>query len=317
MSLLKWKELAEKKTKAGQNMNLIREAIKQKKIVDTMGESESEKLFKPITKSLKTLSGPDFKKIGKKKLTVPDYNINDEDDITLAIKNMFDTGVEPQKEKQITTNPPSYEEVMKGVLQEAAFGKKEDPGDEDEDDDEDEEFVGPDYSIHEDDEVETVLDELNLRKYYEIQEMLKDESSEKTKQNNLQDVIKGATFRRNQLKGYKSQITKLMKKGQISQPEAQLRNKVIADTKKVLDDYIKFNKQKMNSITGSGMRGGSLFIMNPGDAIKKLDLIAGSISAGNNNINLRNDGVGLLDMLFRNSIINKSQYNEIYKNFFS
>ena len=64
-------------------------------------------------------------------------------------------------------------------------------------------------------------------------------------------------------------------------------------------------------------RGGQIhFFNNPTDMLKKLELIIGSMVAGNNSIELRNTGVGLLDILFKNSILNKSQYTKIMKNYF-
>ena len=50
--------------------------------------------------------------------------------------------------------------------------------------------------------------------------------------------------------------------------------------------------------------------------IKKLEFIIGSMVAGNNSIELRNTGVALLDILLKNSILNRLQYNKIYKNYF-
>ena len=50
--------------------------------------------------------------------------------------------------------------------------------------------------------------------------------------------------------------------------------------------------------------------------IKKLELLIGSRVAGNNSIELRNTGVALLDILFKNYILNKSQYTKIMKNYF-
>ena len=58
MSLLKWKEMAEKRSKIGQDINTIRETLKQKKITDTMSDVGAEKLFKPITSGLKELTQP-------------------------------------------------------------------------------------------------------------------------------------------------------------------------------------------------------------------------------------------------------------------
>ena len=315
--------MADKKSKVGQDVNTIRETIKQKKISETLGESEAEKLFRPITKGLKDLAGPNLKKLVRKKAKGPDYGLKDDDVLLLPdynIGNLFDDedAVEPQEAKQIMEQPPSYDDVMRDVLKEAAFGKKDDPNDEDEDEDEEEEVFGPDYSIHEEDEIDTVLSELDLPKYDDIQEMLREDLPKETKQENMRKIQRAANFRRNQLKGYKTKITKQLNKGTISKPEAQIRNKVIADTKKVLDDYINFSKSK----TGSGLggkpsrRGGSIFIINPTDAVKKLELIIGSIGAGNNNIDLRNTGVAILDILLKNSIINKPQYKKIYKNFF-
>ena len=60
-----------------------------------------------------------------------------------------------------------------------------------------------------------------------------------------------------------------------------------------------------------------MFFNNPTEMMKKLELIIGSKVAGNNSIELRNTGVALLDILLRNSILNKPQFNKIYKNYFS
>ena len=58
MSLLKWKEMAEKRSELGKKINTVKETIKQKSISDQMGEVEAEKLFKPITSGLKELATP-------------------------------------------------------------------------------------------------------------------------------------------------------------------------------------------------------------------------------------------------------------------
>ena len=79
----------------------------------------------------------------------------------------------------------------------------------------------------------------------------------------------------------------------------------------------------MESIKGSGLkrkrgkRGGQIMFFNdPTEMMKKLELIIGSMLAGNNSIELRNTGVAILDMLLRNSVLNIPQYNKIYKNYF-
>ena len=114
-----------------------------------------------------------------------------------------------------------------------------------------------------------------------------------------------------------------MKKGSISQAEAQYQRKVIQDTRKVLNDYIDFHKTRLKNIKGSGLkrktkRGGKImFFSDPEEMLKKLEIIIGSLAAGNNSKELRNTGFALLHILFRNSILNKPQYNKIYKNYFN
>ena len=134
----------------------------------------------------------------------------------------------------------------------------------------------------------------------------------------LNKILKNAKDQRSKLTGYSTDVTKKLKSGLIAEAEAQYRRKVINDTRKVLNDYINYNNQRLKTIKGSGLKkGGHIqFFNNPTDMIKKLELIIGSMVAGNNSIELRNTGVALLDILLKNSILNKSQYNKIIKNYF-
>ena len=328
MSLLKWKEMAEKRSKIGRDVNTIRETLKQKKITDTMSDVEAEKLFKPITSGLKELTQPQpFKRrLQRKKVEVPDYGINIDDE-EIPDYNLEDLFHEPENTKQLVPKPPSYDDVLKDL----ETGKKkiyvnpeylqqlEDPPEYEEDE-------VPDYEIFEEDRINETLDELGLTNYDDIEAQLKREDmTEKTRHSFLSKKIENALKKRQQLPGYKTHITKQLNKGLITQSEAQFRRKVIDDSRKVLNDYINFNKNKLKSFKGSGLkgkktkRGGkavAVFI-NPEEAIKKLELIVGSIDAGNNSIELRNTGVAILDILLRNYIISKDKYNKIYKNFFS
>ena len=322
MSLLKWKEMAEKRSKIGQVINTIRETLKQKKITDAMSDVEAEKLFKPITSGLKELTQPQpvKRRLQRKKVEVPDYgiNIDDEGIPDYNLQDLFDEGVQPQTTKQLVPKPPSYDDVLKDL----ETGKKqiyvnpeymqqlEDPP----------EYEVPDYEIFEEDRINETLDELGLANYDDIEAQLKREDmTEKTRHSFLSKKIENAAKKRQQLPGYKTHITKQLNKGLISQSEAQFRRKIIDDARKVINDYINYNKNKLKSIKGSGLkRGGnaSVVFLNPKEAVKKLELIVGSIGAGNNSIELRNTGVAILDILLRNHVINKSHYNKIYKNFF-
>ena len=329
MSLLKWKQLADSRSELGKKINTVRDTIKQKKISDQMGEVEAEKLFKPITSELKELTAPKapLRRLVKKKRSVPDYGIAVDDEVPdYGLDDLFDQPVLPEKEKQIVPKPPSYEDV----LEDLASGKKQmyiDPEYMYEPEDlppEYEEEEVPDYEILEEDRINQALDDLQIPNYDDVELRLKQEDmNDKKRKSYLTKTLKKAKEKRQQLNGYWSDITKKLNSGLITEAEAQYRRKIIQDTRKVLTDYMNYNQQKLKSIKGSGLkkktkRGGQvMFFNNPTEMIKKLELIIGSIIAGNNSIELRNTGVTLIDILLRNSILNRSQYNKIYKNYFS
>ena len=327
MSLLKWKEMAEKRSELGKKINTVRETIKQKKISDQMGEVEAEKLFKPITSGLKELTSPKMplRRLPKKKRPVPDYGIAIDDEVPdYGLEDLFDDQVLPQNDKQLVPKPASYEDVLKDL----ASGEKQmyiDPAFMYEPEDLPPEYEeGPDYDILEEDRINEVLDGLEIPNYEEVELRLQQEEMNDIKRKSyLNIIIKNAKNERYKLTGYSTDITKKLNSGSITEAEAQYQRKVINDTRKVLNDNINYNNQKLKNIKGSGLkkkikRGGRvMFFNNPTEMIKKLELIIGSMIAGNNSIELRNTGVALLDILLKNSILNRPQYNKIYKNCFN
>ena len=331
MSLLKWKEMAEKRSELGKKINTVRDTIKQKKISDQMGEVEAEKLFKPITSELKELTAPKapLRRLVKKKRPVPDYRIAIDDEVPdYGLDDLFDQPILPENEKQIVPKPPSYEDV----LEDLASGKKQmyiDPEYMYEPEDlppEYEEEEVPDYAILEEDRINEALDQLQIPNYDDIELQLQQEDmNDKKSKAYLKNILKNAKEKRQQLSGYSMNITKKLNSGSITKAEAHYQRKIIQDTRKVLTDYMNYHQQKLQklkSIKGSGLkkktkRGGQvMFFNNPTEMIKKLELIIGSMIAGNNSIELRNTGDALLDILLRNSILNRPQYNKIYKNYF-
>ena len=328
MSLLKWKEMAEKRSKLGQRINEVRETFKQKSISDQMGQVEAAKLFEPITSGLKDIAAPKLPlRRLKKRGPVPDYGLDigdDEEVPEYGLEILFGEEVKPQNDKQLVPKPPSYEDI----LEDLASGEKslyvepeymyepEDPEYEDED--------GPNYEIIEEDRINQALDALSLPNYDDVELRLQQEEiNDKKKKAYLNKILNDAKIKRAKLTGYSTQITKELKKGSISEAEAQMKRKTVQDTRKVLTDYMDHSKQKLKNIKGSGLKkktkrsGQVQFFNNPTEMIKTLELIIGSTAAGNNSIQLRNTGVALLDILLRNAVINKSQYNKIYKNYFS
>ena len=324
MSLLKWKEMANKRSELGKKINTVRETIKQKAISDQMGQVEIDKLFKPITSELKELTAPKapLRRLTKKKGPVPDYGIAIDDEVPdYGLDDIFGEQVQPQNNKQLVPKPPSYEDVLGDITS----GEKKmyiDPEYMYEPEDLPpvyEEEEGPDYNIIEEDAVNQALDKLNIPNYNDIETRItENEMNDAKRKAYLNKILKNAKDQRSKLTGYSTSVTKKLNSGSITEAEAQCRRKVIKDTRKVLTDYINYNNQRLKTIKGSGFkRGGQVqFFNNPTEMIKKLELIIGSMVAGNNSIKLRNTGVALLDILFKNSILNKSQYNKIIKNYF-
>ena len=331
MSLLKWKEMAEKRSELGQRINEVRKTIKQKSISDQIGQVEAAKLFEPITSGLKDITAPKkpLRRL-KKRGPVPDYGLeigDDEEVPDYGLEDLFGEEVQPQNNKQLVPKPPSYQDV----LEDLASGEKKmyiDPEYMYEPEDlppEYEEEEGPDYAIIEEDRINEVLDKLNIPNYEDVTKQLQQkEMNDQKRKAYLNKISNDAKKERQKLTGYSTHVTVNLNKGLITDAEAQMRRKVIQDTRKVLTDYIKYNNQQSKNIKGSGLkkktkRGGSgqfQFFNNPTEMMQKLELVIGSMAAGNNSIKLRNMGVALLDMLFRNSTLNRSQYNKIYRNYF-
>ena len=320
--------MAEKRSELGKKINTVKETIKRKSISDQMGEVEAEKLFKPITSGLKELTAPKtpLRRLVKKKGSVPDYGIAIDDEVPdYGLEDLFGEQVQQQDNKQLVPMPPSYEDVLGDI----ASGKKEiyiDPEYMYEAKDlppEYEEEV-PDYAIFEEDSINQALDKLKIPNYNDIElRLTEDDMDDNKKKAYLNKILKDAKEKRGQIPGFSTHVTKQLKKGLISQAEAQYQRKVILDTRKVLNEYIKHNEKELKNIKGSGLRknkskrGGQIqFFNNPAEMMKKLELIIASMAAGNNSIELRNTGVAILDILFKNSIINKPQYVKIMKNYF-
>ena len=312
----------------GEKINFVHNAITQKKLGEETSQIGFEKIFKPITSKLdesiasnlrpRSLFQPRKKKA---KTAEIDYFPEVDPFEDMDVEGLFEDPVPPQSKKQISAAPPTYEEIIQEV--------GEDPPEYDED-----EF--PDYGLEAGDETEAeteltqediaeisgpILADLNILSYNTVDAALASSETSATQKKNFleKSVIPDAIFRRNQLKGYKSSITKQFKKGEISQSFRDKQNTRIDRSFKVLNDYIKYYQQKSTKM-GSGMRrkkGGSIrFFSNPKELLQKLEVIIGSILAGNTNQGIRNTGVEILDFLLKEGAINKSQHEKLFKNYF-
>ena len=300
-----------------------------------MGEKTSQesfqKAFKPITTkldevALRNLNIPRLKKRGRNR-GVPDYAVGVEDEDggipDYGLDDFFDEGLVPENKKQIVPKPPTYEESLKDILE----GKKqiyvdpqyfpEEPQDLPPEYEEDEEI---DYALDEEDSANKILDDLGLSNYDDIEKQLnKPEMPKIQNKPFLKKKLEAANHKRNQLKGYKSQVSQAYNKGEISEAQKTMDYKRIDNARAVLNQYIKHYANKVKTMEGSGLkkRGGNIVFFNDAkQLLKKLELIAGEISAGNTSIEMRNTGVAILDMLLKTSKINKAQHEKLYKTYF-
>ena len=336
MSLLRWKELAKSKSELGNKINYVHNAITQHKIGELTSQESFTKVFKPVTSKLDdvidsnlNLGMPQKRRRPLKKGEVPNYGIDIEDEVEdMGLDDLFGDYVPPQQEKQIVPKPPTYEESLADVLE----GKKEiyvdpqylseNPKELPPEYDDDEEV---DYAIDDEDLIKETLNDIGIPDYENVEMVLnQQEMTPKTTKAYLNKIIKNANFKRKQLSGFKANVTKQYKKGQISEADRQMKNKRIDNARVVLNEYINHYNTKLKTMKGSGIkgrgrrqRGGNVVFFNDvKQLLKKLELIIGEVIAGNTSIQMRNTGVSILDMLLKMAKINRSQYNKLYNQYF-
>ena len=168
-----------------------------------------------------------------------DRSLCDEDIPDYELDDLFDEEeIQPQQNKQLVPKPPTYEESLADVLE----GKEKvyvdpqhlppEPQDLPPEYDEDE---VPDYALSEEDKIAEILEDLNITNCDNVDKILSqpEMTTHKTR-SYLNKVIVNANFRRNQLKGYKAQLTHAYKQGQIGEAERTQENKRIDNARAVL-----------------------------------------------------------------------------------
>ena len=339
MSLSKWKELAQSKTKVGKMKNQLYDQITAEKIKSKTSDAAITKSFRldEIIEGLKgklQKKGPRIRQIKREDGGIdyaPEVDPYEDMDVE-GLLNLEDY-VPPQGEKQIAPKPPKYQ-IDPSLWQKdpgmspppayddlsIAMGPDEPlaieapPGEEEE---EEEEFEGEEDLS----EANKILDQLELPNYDDVEKRLEEPDMTATKQRNYLDkVVKDAEHRRKQVIAMKSQATKKFNKGEI---DAALRDSAHQNSDKLrgeLNDYIKQFKFKSKSIKGYGtsrQKGrGVYFYNNAKELIDKLTLISGEMEAGNTSIEMRNMGVSILDALLKSKAMNKGQYQKLVKKYF-
>ena len=248
MSLLRWKELAKSKSEIGNKINQVHNLITQHKIGEQTSQESFAKVFKPVTSKLDdvidsdlNLRMPQRRKRPLKKGEVPNYGIDIEDEVEdMGLGDLFDEQpVLPQSEKQLVPKPPTYEESLADVLE----GKKEiyvDPQYLSQDPQElppeyDDEEVA--YTMDDEDLIKETLEDIGISNYEQIEKILdQPEMTVKKKRSFINKIIKDATFKRKQLSGFKANVTKKYKSGNLSEAERQMQNKRIDNARVVLNE---------------------------------------------------------------------------------
>ena len=174
--------------------------------------------------------------------------------------------------------------------------------------------------MDEGDSANMILDELELSNYDDTEKQINQpEMTQRKIKKYVNKKLKDAEFKRNQLKGYKTNVSKDYNRGKIGEAEKTLKYKRIDNARAVLNQFIEYYGNKVKTMEGSGFkkRGGNIVFFNDvKQLLKKLELIVGEILAGNTSIEMRNTGVAILDMLLKTSKINKAQHEKLYKTYF-
>lgn len=287
MSLLKWKEVAKRKSELGNRINYVHDAIIKHDVGQQTSQESLAKVFQPVTTKLDDVITSNLKmpqrkvRRGKKGEVGIDYmpEVDPYEDMDVAGLIDFGDYVPPNQDKQIIPKPPTYEESLQDLLE----GKKEiyvdpqyfpeEPNELPPEYDDDEEI---DYALDTEDETNEILNDIGIENYDSVQMILdQPEMTHQKSRSYLIKILKKANLRRNQLKGYKSNVTKEYKRGTISEAERQIKNKRIDNARGVLNEYIKHYEGKVQTMKGSGIRGNKrggsiMFYNNVKQLLKKL-----------------------------------------------
>ena len=97
-----------------------------------------------------------------------------------------------------------------------------------------------------------ILNDLGIQNYDSVEKVLNQQKMTQQKNKKyLNKIVNDAKTRRNQLKGYKSYVTK---SGEITEATRQMENKRIDNARVTLNAYINHYENKVKTIKGSGIR---------------------------------------------------------------
>ena len=342
MSLSKWKELADRKAKTGEMKRNLFDEITEEKIRSKTTDQAIAKTFR-----LDRLDqiAEQTKPKPRRRIQIPRINREGGIDYAPEVDPYEDMDVEgllnledyvpPQAEKQIAKIPkkaPKYEmdpsfwplSDPPPLYEEKDPLAIEGPPDDDEDDDDDE-FVDAEEATDDEPEEEAnkILDQLDLPNYDDVDKRLAEPEMTATRQRSyLQKVLKDAETRRKTVTIRKSNATRAYKAGKITIEQKNLIHENVGKLEKEIKDYRKHYESKLKSIKGSGLRRGqrgrgAYFFNDAKEMLQKLTLIIAEMEAGNTSIKMRNMGQTILDALLHANHLNKQQYRQLVKKYFT
>ena len=262
MSLSRWIELAQRRTKAGKAVNELYDDITEEKISSKTTDTAIAKTFRldrldqiaeqtkpkqrrrvPLRPRVDADGGIDY---------APEVDPYEEMDVEGLLN--LDDYVPPQAEKQIAKAPPKYEmdpsfwqipdEPPPPYNESPPYEEEEQPALE----------APPEEG---EDEANKILDQLELPNYDDVEKRLAEpEMNYERRQNYLKTVIKNAETRRKQIAAMKMQATNRLKRGEIS---AEEEKQIFEKSNRLQGPITKFKlkmKQRMKSFKGKGAQKG-------------------------------------------------------------
>ena len=340
MSLLKWKELADRKAKTGEMKRNLFDEITEEKIRSKTTDQAIAKTFR-----LDRLDqiAEQTKPKPRRRIQIPRINREGGIDYAPDVDPYEDMDVEgllnledyvaPQQEKQIAKipsktpkyeidPPPRYEEKDPLAIEGPPDDVEGEDGFVDTEDEEEYDF-DEELKLWNEDEPNRILDQLDLPNYIDVDNRLaKPEMTATNQKNYLTGVISDAETRRKTVTARKSNATKDYKAGKITEEYRDLIHKNVGKREQDIADYKRYLRSQLKSITGSGLRRGqrgrgAYFFNDAKEMLQKLTLIIAEMEAGNTSIKMRNMGQTILDALFNANHLNKVQYGKLVKKYFA
>ena len=328
MSMKKWRQLAEEKSKLDEQREEIHQKFKMDKINKEFGQLSGEEFFKPITKRLDEKSTTVEEEEEEEEQEVPDYTMDEFDEINPfgdefrpdaptpapsppTTPTTTTTPIEP------TSLPPPYQEFDDLPLPPPPLM---------------EETVMPGSSKDETREetskrlrnVKSILAKFGSDPAYKVKS-----KGSKYYGYNVEE-LEAEAFKLETIKAHQEHTEKLLKRKQPLLTQLQEKKAKLKPPKKqekreisktplekavmsrrpafeLSDDEDDFSKQDWET-EGSGFA-------DEAELIDQLDLSLGSIEAGNNSIKLKNQVLYLLDSLVKLGTINKKKKKKIISDY--